>query len=177
MNQKPQSLKLLPLLFLLLVPALARAQFTYITNDDNTITITEYTGSDSIVTVPGNIGGLTVTGIGDGVFSNNITATSITIPNSVTTIGNSTFYACTTLTNVTMSGGVLSIGNDAFYLCLNLTNVTIPDSVTNIGAAAFNNCVGLLTIARIPPVFGSIKEYSSPDLTFAIKSSVIDTEL
>ena len=43
---------------LLVLPAIGRAQFTYTTNADNTLTITGYTGSNGVVTIPDNIGGL-----------------------------------------------------------------------------------------------------------------------
>src|SRR5438445_6062883 len=62
--------RLLPLLFLLILPAAVQAQFDYVTNDDNTITITGYTGPGGDVTIPNTINGLPVTFIGDYAFYN-----------------------------------------------------------------------------------------------------------
>jgi len=53
---------------------------TYITNSDNTITITGYTGGGGDVTIWDMINGLTVTGIANGAFQHNSSLTSITIP-------------------------------------------------------------------------------------------------
>ncbi len=51
------------LLFMLLLaaPGLVQAQFNWITNADDTITITNYTGPGGAVTIPAAINGLKVT--------------------------------------------------------------------------------------------------------------------
>ena len=55
-------------LFLLALPVVVQAQFTYTTNN-NTITITGYTGPGGAVTIPSTINGLPVTSIGLGAFA------------------------------------------------------------------------------------------------------------
>ena len=64
---KPSFRVLLPLLPLLTPPAEVQAQFNYTTND-GAITITQYTGSDSDVTIPSTINGLPVTSLGGFSF-------------------------------------------------------------------------------------------------------------
>jgi hypothetical protein len=120
---------------LLTLPAAVQAQFYYTTNADNTITIINYTGSGGAVTIPSTINGLSVTRIGDFAFYNNISLTSVTIPDSVTSIGNGTL------------GG-----------CYNLTSVTVPNSVTNIGAGALAMCHSLtaITVAAQNAVYSSV---------------------
>jgi hypothetical protein len=54
-------------LFLLLLPGVTHAQFTYVTNA-GTITITGYTGPGGSVVVPDTIEGFPVTTIGDSAF-------------------------------------------------------------------------------------------------------------
>ena len=66
-----------------------------------------------------------------------------TIPDSVTTIGDWVFQNCSSLTSVTIPDSVTTIGEGAFSGCSSLTSVTIPDSVTTIRAAAFVNCSNL----------------------------------
>ena len=89
--------------------------FTTTTNEDNTITITDYDcGTD--VTIPKTIQGYPVTVIREFAFRNN-QITSVVIPNSVTTIGRYAFQSN------------------------QLTSVTIPDSVTYLSCFAFDDTV------------------------------------
>lgn len=78
--------------------------------------------------------------IGENVFYNCTSLTSITIPDFVTNIGKKAFYKCTSLASITIPNSVTSIGYSAFYGCTSLTSVTIPDSVTTIDSYAFENC-------------------------------------
>ena len=104
----------LVLLFAVLSPV--KAQFTYATNNGR-ITITGYTGAGGAVTIPDNVGGLPVTSIGSTAFSNRITVTMVTFPNSLTNVGANAFYSCTSMTNVTVGNNVISIGSSAFLSC------------------------------------------------------------
>ena len=94
-----------------------------ISNDD-TISITGYTGSDTSLTIPSAFGGMSVTAIGYEAFRN-----------------------CDGLTSLTIPGSVTSIGGWAFSYCDNLTSVTIPGSVTSIGERVFANSTKLTSIA------------------------------
>lgn len=128
-----------------MLPAAVQAQFTFTTNN-GAITITGYTGSSGIVTIPSITNGLPVTSIGNSAFYNKSSLTNVIIPNSITNIGSSSFYLCTSLTNVTIPNSVISIGSEAFYACYSLTSIMIPSSVTNIGSGPFAACTSLMTI-------------------------------
>jgi len=157
---------------LLAAPAAVQAQdiqdYDYETNADNTITITGYTGTNELVTIPAEITGLPVRSIAEDAFSSQ-TITSVSIPDgvtdigvgafvdcgyltnatiagSVTSIGGYAFWVCHDLTTVTIASGLLSIGNEAFGYCTSLTSVTIPGSVINIGDSAFENCTSLTNV-------------------------------
>jgi len=110
------------------------------------VSIIQYTGSSSALTIPGTIDGLSVTSVGAEAFHNNNRLTSVVIPNSVTSIGDNAFAGCTGLINVTIPGNVTSIGNSAFYSCTKLTGVTIPNKVINLGISAFSYCKGLTSV-------------------------------
>jgi hypothetical protein len=130
------------LLLLLALPAVVQAQLTFTTNN-GAITITGYSGTPVVVTIPDTISGLPVTRIGvDGfeAFGWCSSLTSVTMGTNVTSIGDFAFYVCTSLTSVTMGINVTSIGDSAFGWCSSLTSVTIPDSVTSIGDYAFCGC-------------------------------------
>ncbi len=142
--------------------------FTTTTNQDNTITITDYDAScGTDVVIPKTINGNSVTTIGDYAFALN-QLTSVVIPNSVTTIGDAAFganqlasvvipdsvttigddvFIANQLTSVTIGSNVTTIGNGAFA-DNQLTGVTIPDSVTTIGSSAFKS--NQLTSVVIP---------------------------
>ena len=61
-------MKLLTLLLLLALPAVAQDRFYYTHNGDGTITITEYTGPAGAVIIPDTINGLPVTTLGIMAF-------------------------------------------------------------------------------------------------------------
>ena len=134
-------------------------------------TVTKFTGGQSEVNIPPEIGDTSVVRIGVGAFSGNQRITSVTIPDSVTDIawnafrdctslasvttgngatiiGDSAFSGCTSLVSVEIGDGVTIISDFAFRNCTSLVNVTIPDSVTKIGVSAFGGCTSLLEETR-----------------------------
>jgi len=162
------------MLLLLVAPKAVQAQsddcFSYSINasDTNTITITGYTCTNIIVTIPSNINNLTVTSIGDYAFYDLTNVTSVTIPNGVTNIGQDAFAECSSVATVTIPSTVTSIGQWAFagsglasaaipsnvtsvvygmfWGCINLTSVTIPNSVASIEQTAFIYCTSLTSV-------------------------------
>ena len=105
--------------------------FSYYLNSDNTVTITEYTGSETNLDIPSTIAGKSVTSIGDSAFYNCTSLASIKIPSSVTSIGDRAFSSCESLTSVTIPNSVTSIGDDAFQSCTSLTSINVGESNTN----------------------------------------------
>ncbi len=146
----------------MLLPALAQAQFTFITNADNTITITGYTGVGGNVVIPSTTNGYTVTSIGCIAFDSCTNLTSVIIPDTVTNIGQGAFAYCSNLTSVTMTNSIAWIGVQAFQNCTSLTNVTIPDSIGGIGDSTFLNCSSLTSV-NIPENVRSIGQFAFAD--------------
>jgi hypothetical protein len=146
-----------------MLSAVVRAQdYTYITNGDDTITITRYIGSGTDVTIPDKINNLLVTGIGSGAFANlplsSVMLTSIAIPDSVTSIGNGAF-ANTALSSVTIPNTVTNLGDLVFSGCASLSSVTIGTNVTSIGNNAFDWCISLVTVI-LPHSVSSIGNFA-----------------
>lgn len=107
--------------------------------------IVAYLGSESIINIPDNIDGITVTGIGSSAFGSP-KITNVTIPSTVTTIGVYAFSGCTKLTNITIPNSVKNIFSNAFDDCISLTNITIPSSVTKMGNSIFSHCYNLTNV-------------------------------
>jgi len=108
---------------LLALPSVVQAQFTYTTNGDGSLNVSQYTGSGGAVTIPATVTGL-----------------------PVTTIGFDAFFNTTSLTSITFGTNVTDIGSYAFFDCVNLTNIVVPSSVTNIESYAFYYCPSLLGV-------------------------------
>jgi hypothetical protein len=149
---------------LLILPALAQAQFTFTTNN-GAITITGYTGSGGNIVIPSVINGCPVKNIGNFAFSpapgNTIIITSVVMPDSVTNIGRNAFYDCGRLTNVVVSTNVTLLDNEVFGFT-GLTSFTFPSGLTSIGIGAFDNCLSLTNVV-IPSGVQYIGDYAFND--------------
>jgi hypothetical protein len=113
--------------------------FNYTTNN-GAITITGYTGSNSLATVPGTIyvtdarNFLPVTSIGPNAFAGSTGLSSVSIPVGVTTIGSFAFQNCSSLSSVSIPGWVTNFGYYAFANCTNLTGVFFGSNAPVISA-------------------------------------------
>ena len=128
--------------FLALPLAATIDDFTYVTNG-TTITITDYKGTNNVVTIPDTINDLHVTRIGARAFWLDSRPTSIMIPNSVVTIDKEAFANCPGLTNMIIPDSVTSIGENPFGCDGNLTHITIGSSITNIDSCGAIYCANL----------------------------------
>ena len=122
------------------------------------VTITGFTGSGD-VTIPSQIGGYSVTRIGERAFLYKESLTSLVIPDSVKTIGAYSVSLCKNLKSVTIGNGVTNIGESAFSEAGSLTNLILGNSVKDIGDVAFAQCT-LLTDVVIPNSVESIGKYA-----------------
>jgi hypothetical protein len=191
-----ETVKLLPFLLLLLLPAVVQAQgifppttqFYYTTNN-GTITITAcnyYDGNSFFfatnrnVTIPSNINGLPVTGvgvygIGGHFFIFFCNPTNITIPGSVTNI------AVQSLNNGNLASITVDESNPTYRSVAGVLfdksktilmqyppgkpgDYTVSDSVTNIVDWAFYNCISLTTVT-IPDSIASIGDFAFENCT------------
>lgn len=131
--------------------------YEYTLLEDGTAQITDYTGSDTDLTILVQLDGHPVTGIGERAFSDQRTLVHVSIPEGVVSIGESAFEYCTELTGVDIPDSVTSIGEAAFYVCSSLTGVTLPASLTNLGGWAFYDCYNLAGSVTIPEGITSIQ--------------------
>ncbi|HEY4414581.1 MAG TPA: leucine-rich repeat domain-containing protein [Verrucomicrobiae bacterium] len=149
-------------MLLLALPAVTQAQFILATNDDNTITITGYTGSDSTIVIPDTINGHAVVSIGLAAFNGYDQLDNITLPNSLTNIDIAAFNSCSGLTNIVIPPGVINIGDYAFFYCTNLTAIIVDPANPNyssLDGVLFNK--DLTRLIQFP--FGKDGSYAIPD--------------
>lgn len=124
--------------------AITRDGFNY-TIEGKSAVITGHAGSETAITIPGEVNGIPVKGIGDSAFAQS-RLVSVIIPIGVTSIGSDTFIYCSSLMSVILPEGLTSIGSRAFEDCSNLQSISIPASVTDIGERAFFNCNSLESV-------------------------------
>ncbi|MGN1317314.1 MAG: leucine-rich repeat protein [Acutalibacteraceae bacterium] len=101
--------------------ACLECNFTIELTETDTYELSAYIGTDTILSIPSEYKGISVTKIGTSCFKDNSTITEVVIPDTIT-----------------------SIGALAFMDCDNLTKVTIPATVTSIGSYAFNGFNGTI---------------------------------
>ncbi len=156
------------LLTLLLALPLAQAQLTYVPTADG-ITITAYTGTDAVYTVPSIIEGSVVTRIGPDAFSWNQSLTQVTIPDSVISIADGAFSWCPELTSVSIGKGVRDIGASVFRFCQKLSQIDVDSS-----NPAYSSLDGILfnryrtTLLVFPG--GKTGSYTIPDTVSSIQA-------
>ncbi|WP_058306195.1 leucine-rich repeat protein [Gracilibacillus massiliensis] len=153
----------------------AVSEFGTSDNGDGTFTITEYTGSNKDVTIPSQIEGKDVTGIGNDAFKNK-GLRSVTLPEGIKQIGSEAFRD-NALTELTLFKDVKEIGARAFQgnqlttltisetaepillsalASSTLSESSISDDMQTIGAYAFSD--NQLTEVNVPDTVGQIHE-------------------
>ena len=117
------------------------------------VTVKEYTGSDTNITLPSTVTysgtEYNVTAVGSNVLKKlagteeiNLT---VTIPEGYTTIAGNAFQNCYGLKTITIPGSVTAINYNAFDGCKNLSSVTFADGSADLsfGNKVFLNCTSL----------------------------------
>ncbi len=97
--------------------------YQYIINADNTISITEWDGTNTEIVIPEKI-------------DNKI----------VTSIEKKAFKGCSNLNKIDLPSGLKSIGEFAFDDCSNLKEIKLPSKVMKIENWAFDRCTSLVGI-------------------------------
>lgn len=101
--------------------------------------------SVSVVDIPSEIDGETITKIGEYAFTNKNNIVSVNIPSTIKEIGSYAFESCKNLesVNIPIICDLEKIGDFAFVSCEKLQGFYIPLTVNSIGFMAFNGCDNL----------------------------------
>lgn len=138
---------------------------------NETCVITDYYGTSTKLTIPSEIEGYIVVGIGDNAFEVSKSLVHLEIPSGVTSIGRSAFRACTSLRSVTLPSTLVTIGDNAFETCESLASITIPYGVKSIGHEAFVWCESLAYVK----IADSVE--SIGDFAFGVCFSLVEVTL
>ena len=139
---------------------------------DGEATITGYEGTDTDLVIPGDIGGVPVTQVGEMAFKGNAFIETVTVPNGVTQLRSEAFRGCSNLTSIEIPYGVTQISDGLFRSCWSLTSVNIPDSVYRVGYRAFESCTGLTSIV-IPSSVHLIDNYTFLSCTHLTSAKIL----
>ena len=132
--------------------------FTVTVNrSEGTCRIDECRSGKSEISVPEEISGCTVVGIGPNAFSQNL-AKKITLPDTVLYIDAYAFNTCDNLEEVYLGTSLEWVGTYLFSNCPVLKSVTFPETLTHSKGIIFACCFGLET-AYIP---ASLTEIDMP---------------
>lgn len=137
--------------------------------EDGTLVITSYKGTESEVSVPSMIGKNAVTAIGKRAFSEYAPRLTeeqkktrrmiqrIVLPEGIRVIGEEAFYECSELCDINIPASVEEIGDAAFYSA-KFTEFVIPETVKKIGERLFSECSSLRYV-KLPENVTEIGDY------------------
>ena len=114
--------------------------YSYTVKADGTAEITGYSGSGRDITVPGELEGHVVTGIGRQAFRAKNNIVSATLADGMTYVGAGAFRQCKKLVCIKLPDSLEKIGAGAFTGCVKLENIEVPDGITVIEDSTFTSC-------------------------------------
>ncbi len=82
---------------------------------DEKVVIIGYNGTNTTLTIPAEIDGVTVSKIGDNAFADNTAISSVTVSDGIEDIGTSAFENCTSLATITLPETIIHIGEKAIH--------------------------------------------------------------
>ena len=151
--------------------------YVYSANNSSSISIKEYLGTNSNITIPSELDGKKVIAIDENVFAGDKNIQNVTIAQSVTKIGKKAFSNCIKLKSVTIPDSVTDIDVQAFDGCSKLTDIVIPKKLKTIPQKMFYKCTALSTI-EIPENITKIDNKAFAECTslssVTIPSNVIE---
>ncbi len=90
-----------------------------------------YYGEETVLDIPEELGGNSVTAITTGAFANNTSLLQINVGNSVVNVAEGAFSGCTALEKVSLGNGVAVVYASSFDACPALKEIEV--SVANVG--------------------------------------------
>lgn len=125
-----------------IVSSAAELDFKTSINEDGTIAVYGYTGTDEKVIIPPTIDGKNVTAIGKCCFEDNLTIKEVVLPDTIRIIDYKAFANCKNLETINFPDNLETIGDYAFTTCHSLKSIDLKN-VKKLGECAFQLCISL----------------------------------
>ncbi len=113
---------------------------------DNTYSVTGYSGVEAEVYIPSSYNGRPVISISDNAFKNNQSVTMVALHDGIRRLGSNSFENCRNLTAIHLPPSIQNIEAETFLNCASLVSFTVPKGVGVIGNAPFRGCESLTDI-------------------------------
>lgn len=128
-------------LFLLVLVGCNRSEYKYSENDGS-ITISEYTGSSEYLIVPDVYQEKAISTIDYNTYAYNINIRYVRLSSNIKTIKECAFWYCINLESIYIPKGLEKIEECAFYSCTNLKYIyyEASESEVNLTILASNEC-------------------------------------
>lgn len=153
----------------------SNGEYTYQVKNDDTISITGYTGSKTEITIPTTIDNKKITNIEEWAFEGKETITKIIIPEGITKIGNYAFQNCSNLTTVILPDSLEVIGQNSFAECSSLQAIEFGENIKQIGNYAFQFCTSIKNITIPNQIESFDYAFTNSGLTTVIIQDGIQT--
>lgn len=121
--------------------------------------VTGYTGNDTQIVIPDEIGSRIVKSIDSDAFRDKKDLKSIVLPGRLETIKGGAFYGCVNLEYVGFNDSLKTIGGNAFEGCSSLSEIRLSNTVTSLGYSAFAYCTQVISL-RLPDSLTAIEAYA-----------------
>ena len=125
-----------------MISSAAELDFKTSINEDGTIAVYGYTGTDEKVIIPPTIDGKNVTAIGKCCFEDNLTIKEAVLPDTIRIIDYKAFANCKNLETINFPDNLETIGDYAFTTCHSLKSIDLKN-VKKLGECAFQLCISL----------------------------------
>ena len=109
------------------------------TLNGETITVTGYTGTGTVLTIPASLHGKTVTAVAPNAFAYNNTVTEIVLPDTIATLGEKAFFSMRNLSSLTLPTGLKTLPADVLNGCASLETIALPEGLESIAGSALAN--------------------------------------
>lgn len=143
------------------------------------MTLVQYDGNETVVTIPGTYGDYPVTKLGKNALSGNSVMQIVNMPTTMKKIEGGAFSRCSSLSAIRFPTQITTLGENVCLNCSSLQTAYVYATINTLPAYSFAGCISLTTV-DLNQSIKSISAYafqdcvSLRDLSFLSKITSID---